>query len=461
MQTYKNIIRKINALPVFTTLFCILLFYLPFQCRYHKLFKKIQVTFFSLDFDQFLKIDGSFGIYITDILMLIMILQCLRIDSFKTFFWEGSRKFLSLFLVLSLVSVIHSAHGKDLWAYYPYLFQLLIPSLFFFALSYHFKIKESLTVAFSLIFSLSILQCLIATAQYFIQDQMGLLKLGEPALFAAINVPDRTKWILDNLFHTKHFSHIILRATGTLPHPNILGCFIGFSLFVSGYLYLQLQKKRDRIFFSAALFLQWFTLFVTYCRAALIGAALGLSFWFAFFLIKKHPSIKMLLIKTLGCIALCFLLLFPQLTARGGIVNYNAHARVSDEGRLSYQNSALDKLKEHPLLGIGFHQYLVTMKENHEKGDAVHNIYLLIATENGLLGLLAFLCFVSTLIWHTLKRKLDTISITLLSIFLFLLFTGGCHYDLIKAQHGRLMFFISAAWLACYYRFNEDTAAEN
>lgn len=461
MQVCKNIIRKINALPVFTTLFCILLFYLPFQYRYHKLLKKIQVTFFSLDFDRFLNIDGSFGIYITDILMLSMVFLFLRADQLKTFFWEKSRKYLSLFLIVSLFSITRSVHGKELWAYYPYLFQLLIPSLFFFALSRYSKVKESLTGVFWLILSLSILQCLIATAQYFTQEQMGLIKLGEPILFAAINVPDKTKWVLDNLFHAKNFSSIILRATGTLPHPNVLGCFIGFSLFISGYLYLQLRQKAARLFFAGLLLLQWFTLFITFCRAALIGVALGLVFWFAFFLIKKNPSVKMLLIKTAACIGICFLLLFPQLTARGGIVNYNALARDSDEGRLVYQESAFAKWKEHPLLGIGFHQYLVNMKEHQEKGDVVHNIYLLIATENGLLGLGAFLCFVSSLVWDAWKKRPDAISVTLLSIFLFLLLTGCCHYDLIKTQHGRLMFFISAALLACYDKMNENITAEN
>ncbi len=431
-------------------MFCILLFYLPFQCRYTHLVKKIIYSVFSRDFDSFLKIDGSLCFYLTDFLMIGMVISSFFAQKLRTLFWEKSRKYLSLFLIISLISILHSPHSHEPWAYYPYLFQLLIPSLFFYALSSHLQIKEFVIRGFWIIFFSSIIECLIAIAQYFVQNPIGLDKLGEPFLFAIIGIADKTRWIFDSFFHIKSLSNEIFRAAGTLPHPNILGCFIGFSLFISFFLYTLIQTKRNRALFTLALFLQCFTLFITYSRAAILGLLLGSLFWFGFFLYKKQANIKTLLIKIVACIGLSALLLFPQLIERGGIINYSVCAKSSDQTRLIYQMRAVEKVKKHSLFGIGFHQYLVAMKEQNEKGDAVHNIYLLIATESGLVGLAAFLCFLFSLIWHAMRNKLEPISVTLIAILVFLLFIGGCHYDLIKSQQERLLFFLSCGLLVLY-----------
>lgn len=457
----KNFIRKINALPLFTSLFCILLFYLPFQYRYEHLVKKLLYPLFSPEFNTFLRIDGSLGIYLTDFLMIAMILPTLISQSLRSFFWEKSRKYLTFFLFISLLSLLHCPHGLDAWAYYPYLFQLLIPTFFFFALSSRLDLKAVMDISFWIIFSIAILESIFAITQYTHQRELGLTRLGEPQLFAVINMPDCSKWALDSFFHTKTLSEEIFRAAGTLPHPNILGTFLGFTLLVSYYLYLQLQKNLSRALFSVGLFLQWMTLFLTYSRAGLIGMAIGSICWFGYFIYKKIPYSKTLAVKTLICISLSFAILMPQIVSRGGILNYNSLAQDSDRGRHIYQERAIKQIKEHPLLGIGFHQSLVVLKENQEKGDAVHNIYLLIAAENGLIGLAVFLCFICSILWHTIRTKMDGKLLTLLGIFLFLLFTGCCHYDLIKSQQGRLLFFISAALLTCYTQVDEKASLQN
>ncbi|HSX12019.1 MAG TPA: O-antigen ligase family protein [Rhabdochlamydiaceae bacterium] len=378
-----------------------------------------------------------------------IIFSCLSIQNIKTLFWEKSRKYLSFFLLIALFSIFHSPYGNEPWSYYPYLFQLLIPSLFFYSIASHEPIKKFVIQSLWIVFASSLIECLLAIIQYFMQQPLGLYKLGEPALFAIISVPDKTLWWLGRFFQTSSFSHEIFRAAGTLPHPNILGCFAGFALFISYFLYLSINKKRNRWFFILPLFLQMFALFVTYSRAAIFGTLLASLLWFGWFFYKKITHVRALLMKTLLCSVLSALFLLPQLIERGGIINYNTCSKNSDQARLVYQAHAVEKMKQHSICGIGFHQYLVSMKENQEKGDAVHNIFLLIATECGLLGLIAFLCFIGSLVWHTFK-KLNPLIVTLYAILLFLLFMGCCHYDLIKSQQERILFFLTCGLLALY-----------
>lgn len=453
MLFYRNLISKINALPLFSLLFCILLFYLPFQYRYEHLVKKLLYPLFSSEFNTFLRLDGSLGIYLTDFLMVGMIFS-LPSQKMRGLFWEGSRKYLTLFLLFSLISLIHSPHGKEAWVYYPYIFQLLLPALFFYTLSAFSDLKELLHKTFWIFFAVMIVQSLIAILQYIEQSELGLAKLGEPHLFAIVCIPEKMKWTLDAIFNTKTLSIEILRASGTLPHPNILGCFLPISLLITYTLYLQLDKRGVRALFILPLFLQWLALFLTYCRAGIIGAVFGSFCSLSYFIYKRSKGAKLLALKIAGCIALCFALLLPQIVARGGIVNYNEVAQDSDRGRHIYQAWTIKQIEEHPLLGIGFHQSLVLLKESGIKGDAAHNIYLLIGAENGLISLAFFLSFIGSTLWHALRKQMDGATLTLLGIFLFLLFSGLCHYDLVKSQQGRLLFFISAAFLSYRYEYS-------
>ena len=88
---------------------------------------------------------------------------------------------------------------------------------------------------------------------------------------------------------------------------------------------------------------------------------------------------------------------------------------------------ALQMLKDHPLLGVGLNNFTVRMSEYGEVSgwarflQPVHNVYLLIAAETGILGLILFLCLlfsVFRLLWRS-KNYLFLISLSQISFLCF------------------------------------------
>jgi O-antigen ligase len=241
---------------------------------------------------------------------------------------------------------------------------------------------------------------------------------------------------------------VITRAHGTFPHPNIFGGFLFVSLLMTQFLFLKEKKKL----LAVAIFFQIFTLFLTFSRAAILAYLMGSALLFFYSRKLEWKSLA----KVIG-FSLVFSLFFllPALQDRGGIFNYNATVQSSDQGRVLFHEIAFNMIKEHPLLGVGFNHFLVRMQEFSPvalAGDQffpVHNIYLLIASEEGVIGLLLFSLFLGSILFGVFKSEMTLERATLLSIFVgFLLIGCFDFYLLAGTQHGRLLFFMIAGLLS-------------
>lgn len=433
----KTLLQKINSLSITNTLFLILIFFLPFQHGSGKLIKK-WVN---------LHLDYPFHFFLSDLLILSLTGLCLSTVKLRHFFLEKNNKYLTGFLIFSLISILHSSDGNLFWVYHSWL-ALLIPACLFFVLSNQHNLKESVQKGLWVLLIVSLIESIIALMQYMHQAPLGLKSFGEPNFFPSFYSHTKTKWILDPLFHSSLSSYTLHRASGTFPHSNILGTFMGISILVTFYLY---NRWKKHLLFLA-LFLQEFILFLSYSRAALYGIALCSILWFGFTFWKKLP-VKALLVAFLVSTALCLVLIYPQLYDRGGIFNYNQIAKGSDEIRLDYQKSALDHSKNNRFLGVGWHHCFLNMasisaQHGNSKMIDVHNIYVMIFTASGALGLLCFLGFIGSILFQCLRGGLDLLSFLLLTLFIFLLWIGCCDYLLIKSVHGRLLFFLVAGLLS-------------
>lgn len=434
----KTLLKKINSLSIPATLLLILIFFLPFQHGSGKLIKKWV----------HLHLNYNFHFYLSDILILAFAGLCLSSIKLRHFFLEKSNKYLTAFLVFSLLSIVHSSDGHLPWVYHCWLV-IVIPACLFFALSTQSNMKDLIQKGFWVLLSVALIESAIAFTQYMHQAPLGLKSFGEPIFFPGFSSLTKTKWILDSFFHSSLSSYLLLRASGTFLHSNILGTFMGVSILVTFYLYLGLDKRWKKNLLFIALFVQEFVLFISYSRAALYGIVLGAALWFGFAFWKKLPC-KSLLVAFLISTACCLILIYPQLYDRGGVFNYNQIAKGSDEIRLSYQQSALEYSKDERLLGTGWHHCFLDMA-SVSKGSKmidVHNIYLMIFTATGALGLLCFLAFIGSILFYSVKGAFDPLSFILLTIFIFLLWIGCCDYLLIKSVHGRLLFFLTAGLLA-------------
>ncbi len=419
--------------------FLLLVFLIPFQARFYKFLKPLSSSWIdpSWQLPPYFEIHADF--FITDFLIVLL-------GGWALFRKEIQlEKYLTAFLGVALFSIIISNFGSYLLPYWRWTHLFLASLLVYTVRTWISSLK---TIATVVVLS-AVLECGVAIPQYLSQHHLGLKIIGEPTLVSKhvtashIVMPKKAVTSIDYLTQKVEEPVKIIRACGTLPHPNILGGFLVFSLLMTCYLYEISDRKG---WLAAAVMLQLITLFMTYSRSALF-AFLG-AILLGWFLQKRITTLWKPLV--VG-IASAMLLFFPQLFYRGGIVSYNEGVLKSDQMRVSMQEVAVQMIREHPWLGVGFNNYLIAFAE-YVKGAqvesiSVHNIYLLIAAETGLIGLALFLGFCGFTLYRGWRAKDSLEGRTLLVLFIALLVIGAVDYYPLVFQQIRLIFFLVAGLL--------------
>jgi len=176
--------------------------------------------------------------------------------------------------------------------------------------------------------------------------------------------------------------------------------------------------------------------------------------------IDKKASLKSLLIAVIASLIIVGILFYPQFLERGVPISAGPNADIGNEtnqraisDRLLYQQIAAQMIKEKPLLGVGYKNFVRVMDDYSEvelapyQHQPVHNIYSLVAAETGIIGLIVFLMFIGSILYKAWKSSLTSASITLLSIFIGFLFIGFFDHYLLTIQQGSLMFFLVSGLL--------------
>ena len=387
--------------------------------------------------------------YLTDLALIACLLVIFPLRSLVS----QSSRFLTLLFATALLSLALSPGGAcPLHAVRLLHFALVIALFCAVEKGAIFEsVEKVLPKLCMLLVLLGALESAIGMAQYFLRSDLGLGFLGE----TTTNCWVKSKSGLLSLFGGAK-EGVLRRASGTFPHPNVFG---GFLLVTIAANYALLALRRSWPFFLC-LAVQIFTLCLTFSRAALMA-------WFSMTALFFFLAYKQKIVSKAGCYAACFCMLlslailFPAIRDRGGIVNYNAIVKASDQERVQFQNIALEMIKEHPFLGVGFNQYVVRMQDFSPvklQGDQffpVHNIYLLVAAETGLVGLGLFLLFIGSILWRVCLTPLSLAKSTLLALFIGFLLIGFCDFYLLGSQHGKLLFFLVAALLSLSCREGE------
>jgi O-antigen ligase len=172
----------------------------------------------------------------------------------------------------------------------------------------------------------------------------------------------------------------ILRAYGSFPHPNIFGGFVAIGLLSLSWLVYKIENKRQFLFLIIPAIFLPVALVITFSRGAWLAATAGFIF-------------------IVGLISLLstLILFFPQVSAR-----FEPSLRVekiSIEERASQYSWFDDVFKHNPLFGVGPGAYTFALNAiDPEKNvwgyQPIHNTFLLILGEIGVLGLAAFIYFI-------------------------------------------------------------------
>jgi len=252
------------------------------------------------------------------------------------------------------------------------------------------------------------IQALIAVSQFVLNRSLGIRFFGESIL--GPNLPGVAKFAIDGAKH--------IRAYGTFPHPNILGGFLLVPIIIlSSWLMSRLRKNEDQPMFSretiidkiptpvlvAILAFLLVGLFITLSRSAI----LALVFFGLIFGWQKWKSLNWLW-RTSWLVTLALTLFLGSYLVSHFQLNFLFSDQSLQERNL-YLNVARETIAIHPVVGVGIGQFVSQEYSSHPnlpgwQYQPVHNIYLLIASELGIVGLVLFLMFLLTSLYNCCEK---------------------------------------------------------
>ena len=303
----------------------------------------------------------------------------------------------------------------------------------------------------------AVLQSLIGVWQFLKQGSVGLAKFGEPLLGS--DIPGIAKIVVDGAR--------IVRAYGTFSHPNIFAAFLLLGLCALFYFWLNRPSEykifsgwktlRSDLIIGLGIFSVVTGLALSFSRAGWLAASIVSLLVIANGLITKQnfrQSVRLLILLSAMC-AILLLTLSPYIFARATIDQDEPAYAL----RAVYNRIGLEIIREKPLgVGIGNQVFYAKEASLYQKYglteewqfQPIHNIYLLVFAEMGIVGGALFLIFITLLIFGHSERSEEsqgsfaplrmTAARAMLSLLLLL---GLFDHFLWTTQQGQLMLWLT------------------
>lgn len=187
----------------------------------------------------------------------------------------------------------------------------------------------------------------------------------------------------------------LLRAYGTFPHPNVFGGYIAFGIVALAWLSRFMRSRRQLAGALFASVLLGATFIVTFSRSAWLSLLVACLFLIAFMLWQRRiPPRRAIPVMALGLASILstIIVFHSQVFSR-----FDPSQRlevISIEERASQYQMFGEVFATAPLFGVGPSAYTFIL-ERLDPGypvwsyQPIHNMYLLILAELGLIGILA------------------------------------------------------------------------
>ncbi|MCX6740633.1 MAG: O-antigen ligase family protein [Candidatus Parcubacteria bacterium] len=222
-----------------------------------------------------------------------------------------------------------------------------------------------------------------------------------------------------------------LRAYGTFPHPNILGGYLAIAFLLLIVLLIIARHKWEKVLLWACLPIILCAQFFTFSKNGFLALAIGLIFLGIFIYLSKDKKAKktfagiiFAMFLTLGILALIYK--DPILTRINGENRLEVKSLAE---RTEYWTQAKEIWQDSWLTGIGLGNYTQAMyDQSKEKLPAynyqpVHNVYMLVATELGIVGFIFFALLIILALRKIYKYQIDD-NIVLLGVQKLFKFRG-------------------------------------
>lgn len=427
--------KKNKILQIEEVIFYSLIFFLPFQAR-------VIVKQWGSVFNEW----NSVFFYLTDWLILaVLFLWLRRVLRREAKVKLGRLEFgLALFLFFGALSLFR-AENLGLGVYKEV--KLIEFGLIFLYVKNNFRGLVDAGRFFKVLAMSGVLQALTAIIQFGRQASLGLRILDESPL--APDLPGVAKIVVGGAK--------VVRAYGLTPHPNVLAAFLILAIFGLVYLfvseYQKLSRTKNLIYGSAGVILL-LSLFLTFSRIITVVGLGFLTIWLLFLLFQDkrfRRPVSTALILLFAVSGLLLAVYWPYVAARYSGLDLADGQAINL--RTYYNQVALDLMSQRPLGGVGQGNFVVEFFKQRPGLEnwlyqPVHNVYLLIAVQSGVLSLLAFLWFLFLIIRGAWSRRNDlSVSCLLLIVNCLLLIALFDHF-LWDLQQGQIVFWLFLGILA-------------
>lgn len=401
------------------------LFLIPWQLRHIFVWGNLNGNYFEY---------GSLSLYAVDVAIILLLLL-----------WFFRKKFKDIdigpkIIMMPLMMFVVWATASIFWAQDVLAVVMATAHywLFFIFLIYLInEAKDWNKIFWPFVLGISF-QAVLGVAQYLMNSSIGLTWLGESIL----HPEDRGGIPVVNE------NSLQLRAHGMLPHANIFGGFMSASLPIFWYLYYKADLYKRQILLMLLI---------------LVGVGVALSFsrtaWIALILVAVGGVIvgfktnNKMLFQAIGLTMLAFLLaLGPQFDYVLGRLNISETIeQISINERIEGVESWQQVVNNNSTRGVGVGNYAMSLVglDNTQTSrwyQPVHNIYMLMVGELGVIGGAIWLWLVGVIMWLGWKIWVRKPEFTL--IFLVpssVLVMGLFDHWPISLQQGRLLLFFALA----------------
>ena len=358
---------------------------------------------------------GTYSLYLTDlVLILVLSLAALRLFQKENHSaislkinWRRpvptqAWYFLIAFEFLVFVSIF-CAPNKVLALYHYGLF-LLGLALFFIVQNCSWFSKIKLIYSF---LAGIFLQALLAIWQFVSQSTFSSKYLGlashDPAAAGTIVLEIYRQGVLRRF----------LRAYGGLDHPNMLGLLMTVGILIVVGLLIKKRTNSQRLLWINYGLLFFFSVacLFSFSRSAWLGLSLGLLIVFLVHcrkIFKKKIDWRSQEVKLIIVGSLLFIVVFSSISSlfTTRFDSQNRLESISTCERLTSFGQAKKIIMSYPFFGVGVGNYTVASFQNSSFNPSyyyqpVHNVFLLVWSELGIMGLL---CFLGLLIFLVLQQ---------------------------------------------------------
>lgn len=397
-------------------LFISLLFLLPVQLGFH--------FWPGFSFLNGIRVDYlSPTVYLTDLLVASLVI--LNLDYYS----KHKRVFVFLF-IFGITNVLFSLYPAISFIRLIRIAELVCLSIFVYEQSFLDTKKMYKTLFYS-----AVIFSTIGILQFFLGKTLGgpLYFLGERSF--NISTP--------GIALVSLFGRVYLRAYSTFSHPN------SFAGYTSVVFILSLVKTKINKFSIFGYLLILFSIVASFSLSSFIG----LFVFFFFALLDKERTTK-LFEKYFLIFAAGISLFLPVFSAKYLLAIPYMPQTISQRLSLAYVSGII--ISKHYLVGSGLNTFILSTKDfmaktfNYWLFQPVHNIFLLIVSETGFLGLLLFLLT----IYQSLKTQKKEISFAIL----FIITTGLFDHYWLTLQQNLLLFavLVGLAFKAAAQQFYSD-----